>query len=373
MTSRQEEEMIGLGDRVEDSYCLPHYPRSPTLYYPGIQLRLEHHRVMLKPGYVDYRASPAPIRLLEKCNSVSRHEIGYLRLDQESIEILRVKSSHAFSVETTKREKLQCLETNSWGPLHRRCDHNPPEIEVETPLTKEEEAECVYFSSWRWRILAELADDLHAGLPSDFDKSMSIMQGLASNVDAGLDGCVALKDFIDDTTTLELERHTTVSPIFQGNLFGRPFMISNPGCSLPRAFFNELVFQASESSVFPQLKRSPLVKLGFYYEVTTSLPGTDLPVSQVQEDCRVRPTQSWNILSIWLPRQEAPVGKESGIGGDVGRRTIAARSGKSLQLLLCQRREGLRPVIQEVNLTKRGWKQFLQECGRPDVRWEGRF
>lgn len=221
--------------------------------------------------------------------------------------------------------------------------------------------------------MAKLAEVLHARLPSNFGKSLSIMQGLASNVDAGLDGCVGLKDFIDDTATLGLKRYTTVSPIFQGSLFGRPFKISNYWCSLPRAFFNELEFQASESSVFPRLKRSPLVKLGLYYEVETSLPGTDLPFSQVEEDCEVRPTQSWAILSIWIPRQGGPIGEESEIRGDSIRRTTAARSGEGLQLLVCQRREGLRPVVQEVDLTKQGWKQFRKECGRPDIKWEGHF
>jgi hypothetical protein len=186
-----------------------------------------------------------------------------------------------------------------------------------------------------------------------------MMQALASNVNAGLDGCVALKDFIDETTALELRQCTTISPIFQGNLFGRPFMISNTGCSLPRAFYNELVFQASESSIFPRLKRSPLVRLGLYYDVTTCLPGTGTPFGQVQEDCGRRPTQAWTILSIQIPKQEAPIDKQSGCEGDVRRKSIAARSSQGLRLLLCQRREGLRPVVRKVDLTRGGWKQFI--------------
>jgi hypothetical protein len=221
--------------------------------------------------------------------------------------------------------------------------------------------------------MAKVAEVLHAGLPSDVDESLSTLQSLASNVDAGLDGRVALNDFIDDTNILKLKRYTTLSPTFQGNLFSRPFMISNSGCSLPRAFFNELVFQAEESSIFPRLKHSALVKLELYYEVTTSLPVTDIPSRCIQEKREVPPAKTRTILSIELLREDPAVGEENGIEGDAKKRKTAAQRGRGLRLLLCQGRECMHAVVSEAALTKRAWKEFSEECGRPADWWKGHF
>jgi hypothetical protein len=79
--------------RFRQNY-LPIFPVSPTDDHPDVQLKLEHGRVMRKDGYVNLMPKAVPIEILEtrKSGPFSRHNIGDLRMDKESINILREES-----------------------------------------------------------------------------------------------------------------------------------------------------------------------------------------------------------------------------------------------------------------------------------------
>jgi hypothetical protein len=92
------------GDDLEDHVhipsirrqYLPMYPVEPTDDHPDIQLNLEHGRVNRKDGYVNCTPKAVPIQLLEtrKDTLGIPYDVGELRLDQESIDILREKSGY---------------------------------------------------------------------------------------------------------------------------------------------------------------------------------------------------------------------------------------------------------------------------------------
>lgn len=102
-----------------EPYYLPIYPSPPTVYHLGVQLRLEHDRRLRKDGYVDFSPRPVPIEYLETCRTPlfqGPAEIGYFKLDEHNIAILREKSGCGFRNCASDSSSYPPLEEEEWGP-----------------------------------------------------------------------------------------------------------------------------------------------------------------------------------------------------------------------------------------------------------------
>ena len=354
-----------------DPYYLAVFPRKPTLFHPDVQLKLEHDRSMRRNGYIDYRPVRVPVSMLETCKkgSVSRYEIGYLRLNQESIDIVRQRSGYTFNI-NRELNSYPPVKTEALNP-RQSVTRSKVECNNETPVCCEEQAASVFFSSWRWRILAHLAEHLHASFPSDIDPFLSIMHDLASNTNGGLHDDMSLDGFIDNATSADLARYTTVPAILQSHLFGRPFMVQNPACSLPRAFFNELKYHASRASVFPGVKPPAPVKLELWYDATVNLPSTDSLSGQNRDVCVEQTMKTQAILSINLLSQGQIAGQEDEVEESSETRINATGSHQRLRFVLYQGREGLHPELSKVILSEKSWNKAARTYGPRNDWWEG--
>lgn len=257
MSSRGRKELTECIENSQyDPYYLAVYPRSPTVYYPNLQLKLEHDRIMRKAGYVDYRPRPFPISMLERLKNGcgNQYEIGDLRLDQESIEILRAKSGYSLPNATIEANSYPTPKVGTWGATHlvttEKAATSVSHSEHERSCFDDDEAASPYFFSWRLLALGELTKFLLGNFRSGIGTSSSKTRDLESNADAAQGrGSSVDKQFGGGTST-ESETPTSVSSNSWGIPFGRSFSFHNLKCSFINAFTNELEHHTSKSLLF---------------------------------------------------------------------------------------------------------------------------
>lgn len=318
-----------LNDHVRNpkhrSNYLAIYPKSPTDEHPDVQLRLMHGRSTQKDGYVNSTPRAVPIRLLEPYNGggLSRYEIGYYRLTEESIKILITKSGYSSSEGTTASNSKpspaagasqhvplvpmkkaafvdgKTTQTDSRTKAESGVEGNP---EFEIPCLEGEQAAPAPHSWWLSRVFETLAKFMYVDPLSDLEIASFITHGSPSTLGTGRDSCSSPENLIDDAITIELEHHTTVSQILRSLLFVPSLSFYNPGCSFPRVLFNGIIFHASSLSLFPRLGTSVPVELTLYY-ATKSLHYTFIPSGRSPGERRILITKTRSILIfVYLPK-----------------------------------------------------------------------
>ncbi len=156
---------------------------------------------MPRSGYVNHTPKNVPIRLLETCRSgrYFPHEIGFLQLDEESINTLREKSGYSLLCDPTDSDSSTSNGSEASGPTHpvaidktasihentqQSCSEGENECaseggsegetpsceadqaggggsECETSCSEDDNAMSVRNSFSPWRILSDLAKFMH--------------------------------------------------------------------------------------------------------------------------------------------------------------------------------------------------------------------
>lgn len=277
-------------------------------------LRLEHDRGSKKFACVDYKPRPFRVWLLETCKSASPHGIGYYRLDQESIEILKVKIGYTLPA--------GCIDTHAYpspgaGALHQAT--------VGT-----EAAQSTHGKTEQSREREAAEDTTKEG--------------------GGVKCC---------TNFVQLLRM----------ICGTSVPWHKPETSLTSILFSTLKEHAPNSSVRHPLIPFVVVDMKLY-QATTNMPCRFIPFGQSRGMRRIETTKTRTILSIGVLVICHSVSKREQVHGNNevnrnGARRILGR------LLLCEGREGLNLELFSTYVTEQSWKELTQKWDSPDAWWEG--
>jgi hypothetical protein len=379
--------------RFRQNY-LPIYPVSPTDEHPDVQLKLEHGRVMRKGGYVNLMPKAVPIEILQtrKSGQFSRHDIGYLRMDKESINILREESGfsslggdtnsnpeakaslEAVAPESTLQvttEETACLEgdTGQLGPRNAEEHVGDAGMESDSSHSEDEQAASMHQPCWPLRVLSDLAKFMYVDSMSDTGTSSHTLHRSSLTTGCGQDDRWYPDNQVENSTSTGLERNATIVQALRRILFSPSFSFHDVECSVPGALFNEVVSGASKSSSSPQRSLPVLVQLTPYH-ATTHLHYTFDPLCVRPMARRIAIAKARSVLSIGLLNKGRVIGKKNEMEECFEVRPKAARSTGYEQFLLFQSREGIYGELSEVILAAKTWKELTREWGpRTRLGW----
>lgn len=373
--------------RFRQNY-LPIFPVLPTDDHPDVQLKLEHGRVMRKDGYVNLMPKAVPIEILEtsKSGPFSRHNIGYLRMDKESINTLREKSgfrslggdtdSNSEAKASLERvapeptvqvtiEETACVEGDA-GQLRPRDGEveniEDAILESASSRSRDEQAMCVRQPCWPLRVLSDLVKFMYVDPMSDIDTSSCTVLHSSSTTGSGQDDRWCPANHVEYSTSIGLQRNATIVQALRRILSSPSLSFHDAGCGVPGALFNQLVSDASKSSSLPQRSPPVLVQLTLYH-ATIHLPYTFDPFRIRPAARRIAITKARSVLSIGLLKKGRVIGKENEIEECCEVRPKAARSTGCERFLLFHSREGIHGESSMVILAAKTWKELHSGMG----------
>jgi hypothetical protein len=263
--------------RFRQNY-LPVFPVPLADDHPDVQLKLEHGRVMTKDGYLNLMPKAVPIEILEtrKSGPFSRHEIGYLRIDKESINILREESGFSSlggdtdsnsearaSLEAVGPEPIlqvtieetACVEgdTRQLRPKNEEEEHvGDAGVECDSSHSEDEQPASARQPCWPLRVLSDLAKCMYVDSMSDIDTSSRTVHRSSSTTGPGQDGFRCPANHVENSTSTGLVRNATIIQALRRIVFSPSLSFHDVECNVPGALFNEVVSDASKPSSLPQ-------------------------------------------------------------------------------------------------------------------------
>lgn len=353
----------------------------PTIDHPGVQLKLEHNRSMRKKGYVNPTARPVPLKLLEPLRNGPRchYRIGYLRLDEESTNVLRKESGcQSPSITTTSNSASvikaaalepkpslkieQCAVIGGRTGLTRLTSEGKPvkHVNAESGVPRVGGGQNVFArrQSWASSLLADL---------SRFT-CMEHKPSAAADFTRGGYLSPSYRTILDLAMAIE---HCAISIQDLQRLLCTPsFSIKDIESTLPRAVFNEL--KRNACNLLGNTGRRPFVVVELHlYHAMTNLPYESVDIDQNAKSRKITVTKSHCLLSIRVLGESSVYDTKNMIDRESEADRCDTKLTGGHRFLLVERRERLAVELLRVILEESAWEELTQTWKPPDDSWKG--